>query len=1240
MTARAETSLRGLAEWPYLAAAAVLPSFTAVGLRPIGGREPDLSIVVGMLGNYADLITSGSAKGRWRLRDVSRRAALQELSAHGGINAAIAANPTADNAVGAALAEIAALTPGTALDLYGRSFEQLLALDRALSWLGDAAAKSVDPEQLRAALARLRLLDPLQRLLTNGFAGRVEEMKRLRAHVDELPSETLTEALVRGIGQILDVFRVRPPLVLKGPGGVGKSTLVAKFLDEHAGAAQHKPMPFVFLDFDRSILDPTKPDTVVLEIIRQLVVQIPEFSDDLRALLGQAERWFAAAFRMDTHAIEEAPGSDEASQVSHRSVSRTMREHLGRLLSKITAARDQNLLLFIDTFEIVQRRGPGAVHNILQIAAQIVQHAPRVRVVVAGRGGLDETDFERFSDPRKLPAIPLEGFDLPSARAYLRARITEMGNADISDPTLDRIVQSVHGNPLSLRLAAAVFRRYGMDGIDHAIAQTKVLAEAKFAARFTAELLQGVLHQRIVEHLPEPLRKIADPGLVVRKLTPAVIREVLAEPCALSAAERDDAEQIIAALAREVSLMKPAPDGSLIHRRDVRLLMLPLLRERRRELAREIDLAATRYWFEQPGALARAEAIYHRLWSAEDEDRREVEQQLEEFWLREPPDMAATAEALDELNAVRAPAWKRLWLYGKLGWSAPLELLQDADRWDLDRHADIQATDLMADGRYQEALSALSLAKPFSPQSRLWLHEIDVLRRLDRLAEALEVTEVAIAQAAEVADPKQTHDLFNRHARLLAMLAQPDRALISAEQATGLAQALGKPTLQLDDGLIELYALRALGRRSNYFSKRLELAGLVNDPTVEKALLAFPLRYLNAIAELGSLRPNLLVVLGTALRREGGRESVSVGEANIETAIAAASISLGDPQSVVGSIENLVRSGDVSTPGEPKRLDRLQRSLMGTWHRLARFASRKVGRAASRDPFWLGPGLQYLNAKAERDGIRLDPHVVLGDAYRSLGEPERSEASYTETLVGALSAGSRSLVAAEIGLGNLALAQGDFEKARERYLTADSYAAAIADDNASRLIALNLGALELHRVDLPAAETHCRDSVHRLRVEGESRILCRALLNLGVLEVLCGRHQAADEVFAEATRLATDLGDSTLTAGIRSNQAGAVLAGGDRERARRLLTLAMDMQPGLPVPVREYRMRVNFGVLEHLSGNRPLVRKHPQHRVGLQPSGRRDCSHHGAVAAPGPITRRRHHPRANRIQHHVPRQLQ
>jgi hypothetical protein len=61
-------------------------------------------------------------------------------------------------------------------------------------------------------------------------------------------------------------------------------------------------------------------------------------------------------------------------------------------------------------------------------------------------------------------------------------------------------------------------------------------------------------------------------------------------------------------------------------------------------------------------------------------------------------------------------------------------------------------------------------------------------------------------------------------------------------------------------------------------------------------------------------------------------------------------------------------------------------------------------------------------------------------------------------------------------------------------------------------------------------------------------------------------------------------------------------------------------------------------VASHRCG--PLFGKHPQHRVGLQPPGRRHLSHHRAVAAPGPIARRRHHPCANRIQHHVPRQLQ
>src|SRR5690606_21950936 len=122
--------------------------------------------------------------------------------------------------------------------------------------------------------------------------------------------------------------------------------------------------------------------------------------------------------------------------------------------------------------------------------------------------------------------------DPDAARAYLRARLAKLDyETAVSDKQLDAIAALVQGNPLSLRLAAQVFAREGIAALDDAV------HEARFQKSFFEERLQGFLHTRIVQQLAEPLRALADPGLVVRRLTPAVIREVLAASCRIPADE-------------------------------------------------------------------------------------------------------------------------------------------------------------------------------------------------------------------------------------------------------------------------------------------------------------------------------------------------------------------------------------------------------------------------------------------------------------------------------------------------------------------------------------------------------------------------------------------------------------------------------------------------------------------------------------------------------------------------------
>ena len=135
-----------------------------------------------------------------------------------------------------------------------------------------------------------------------------------------------------------------------------------------------------------------------------------------------------------------------------------------------------------------------------------------------------------------------------------------------------------------------------------------------FFLKVKENIIQGQLYQRILGHIHnEQVRRLAHPGLVLRRITPEIILKVLAQPCSVTVRTITEAEQLFGELLREVSLVTPNDDGSLRHRSDVRRVMLDLLRQDEPLMVREIHRQAVNYYRLQDGPLARAEEIYHRL---------------------------------------------------------------------------------------------------------------------------------------------------------------------------------------------------------------------------------------------------------------------------------------------------------------------------------------------------------------------------------------------------------------------------------------------------------------------------------------------------------------------------------------------------------------------------------------------------------------------------------------------------
>src|SRR5690348_9699275 len=95
---------------------------------------------------------------------------------------------------------------------------------------------------------------------------------------------------------------------------------------------------------------------------------------------------------------------------------------------------------------------------------------------------------------------------------------------------IERVVAVVGRNPLSLRLAADLLVR----------AKAEQLGDEEMWRRVGDQVVQGRLYERIALHIhDEEVRRLAIPGLVLRYVTPELIRNVLAAPCGVDPNEAD-----------------------------------------------------------------------------------------------------------------------------------------------------------------------------------------------------------------------------------------------------------------------------------------------------------------------------------------------------------------------------------------------------------------------------------------------------------------------------------------------------------------------------------------------------------------------------------------------------------------------------------------------------------------------------------------------------------------------------
>jgi len=697
---------------------------------------------------------------RWTLKNDVRKMVLESLGEQERFVAALSANP--DRPKDHVQVILEECIKDQAASVESQDLDELSATLQVLDWLPSSFKGSAQSlpriEDVRARIELLTLQAPFRALANQHFKGRKKELATLRDYVGIREASSALVWAKRGLRNVLNL-REKPPLVIHGPGGMGKSTLLAQFILEHT-AGNGPRLPFVYLDCDRPGLVPEEPLTLLLEAVRQLGIQNPTFTKSSKEWVKQ---WQRELLRR-SEATDPNDALTKTTQYRQRFL-----ESCGAFIEDLNLG-DAPVLFVIDTFEEVQYRGEAYVQELWRFLGEFQALAPRLRTVIAGRAMV-----------RNLPAEPLllDSLDMDAAAAYLAVQ-------GVEDAQLARVVaRQMRGNPLSLKLAAQVLRLESADG--KGVQSLDAIEGVR--KRVDDTRIQGELHRRILSHIArDDVRKLAHPGLVLRRITPELIFEVLASPCGVAVSTMAQSEQLFNALRREVSLVTTASgnDREVRHRPDIRRVMLDLLRKSDAGRVAEIETAAVAFYMRSGEELsARAEEIYHRLGLGQDAET------ISGRWL--PGVDEYLRSAIEDFSG---PA--QAILASRLGIESLSLRLDDQPDEAWEAIAGKQVDDLLQLSRPEDALALLRSRSFRSKRSPLQVLEARALSQLGRAREARQVTRFAIAEYGDEVVP----DVLD----LELVQARADE-ILGDSTATGLAARY----IHLDAVLEKDVRLLALG---------------------------------------------------------------------------------------------------------------------------------------------------------------------------------------------------------------------------------------------------------------------------------------------------------------------------------------------------------------------------------------------------------------------------------------------
>jgi hypothetical protein len=813
--------------WSLREAAALLGAFDAGSLH-FARKEPRSRVLREFI--VRDCERVGTRAGtRWRLLPPAREETIRRMKSPKRLLMSLRMSDPDPIDIGRTMAE--AYLRGTAPPLERQSFDELQGSLQAVEWLAPADLQTTllpSIDDVRAQLAISSVLQPLRTLAGDEFVDRVDELRRLADYVEVLPPGSVASSVVRTIRR---VFRLaeKPPLVIYGPGGMGKSTLVARFVLEHSDLGPDRRFPFAYLSFDRADLVPHRPLTLLAAAVRQLAALYPKVADS------------AAYFEQSVRStlLSGSAASDERETAMARKsldVARGFRDEagllnrFGALVESAIGSREMPYLWVLDTFEVAQRHGPRATERLWGFLDEVQGELPRLRVVFAGRAPLHGYRTED---------LLLGGLSDELAVEFLRRHLDEV---QVAPEFLRSVSTRVGANPLSLKLAAELLRQEGERGLGSIQTRRRILF------KLGPEEIQGLLYRRILDHLDDPdVRKIANPGLVVRRISPDVISNVLAIPCGLGQIDSTRAWDLFELLKKEASLVQPVGSDVVVHRPDVRRTMLPLLERDNPERVRSIHRRAVRFYQGEPGTEARTEELYHRLSLGQSTST------LDRRW--DPEAGQLLEDALEEL-----PPAGRVYLADRLGFPIEPDVLVEVDDAAWARQAARVAREMIDSGRADEALALVRQRRSSTARAGVTDLEIEALATMGQVDKALSVTNSALSWAIDEGRAGTFVDIAVLGARIAEDHGMFKRALRWVEQARDTAEATGDDIAYLGAATAELRLNRRLDTADSAKARRLRKNVIdAAHRLTRRDRAKHPALVRDLAAEIGSDSPELLL---------------------------------------------------------------------------------------------------------------------------------------------------------------------------------------------------------------------------------------------------------------------------------------------------------------------------------------------------------------------------------------------